>query len=110
MFVVDQGLNKITKIANKTFQELGIREREHLQEWIADNTECLGEELLIIQKEFDDFDDTNERSVCRFHLENFTLKYALLELYYIFRILCSIRKKYYNEGFIRNGRDGDGNG
>ncbi|MBE1555473.1 DUF4268 domain-containing protein [Sporosarcina limicola] len=61
MFVVDQGLNKITKIANKTFQELGIREREHLQEWIADNTECLGEELLIIQKEFDGFDDTNER-------------------------------------------------
>jgi RecB family endonuclease NucS len=32
-----------------------------LQEWIANNPECLGEELLIIQKEFDGFNDTNER-------------------------------------------------
>jgi Domain of unknown function (DUF4268) len=32
-----------------------------LQEWIADKPEVLGEELLIIQKEFDGFNDTNER-------------------------------------------------
>jgi len=32
-----------------------------LQEWIANNPESLDEELLIIQKEFDGFNDTNER-------------------------------------------------
>lgn len=61
MFVIDQQNNKIIKIEHKTFQELGFKEREHLQEWIADFPECLGEELLIIQKEFDGFNDTNER-------------------------------------------------
>lgn len=43
------------------FKDLKIREREHLQEWIANNPEMLGEELLIIQKEFDGFNDTHER-------------------------------------------------
>ena len=32
-----------------------------MQEWIANNPIILGEELLIIQKEFDGFNDTNER-------------------------------------------------
>lgn len=61
MFVVDRDLNKIDKIEKKTFKELGIREREHLQEWIATNADCLDEELLIIQKEIDGFDETKER-------------------------------------------------
>ena len=33
--------------------KLGFKERENLQEWIANNPDSLGEELLIIQKEFD---------------------------------------------------------
>ena len=49
------------KIESKTFDDFGFKEREHLQEWIANYPECLGEELLIIQKEFDGFNDTNER-------------------------------------------------
>lgn len=61
MFVLDQEGNRITKIESKTFHEFGFKEREHLQEWIAKSPECLGEELLIIQKEFDGFSDTNER-------------------------------------------------
>ena len=62
MFVIDKANNKIDKIESKTFHELGFKEREHLQEWIAKNPSCLGdEELLIIQKEFDGFNDTNER-------------------------------------------------
>ena len=62
MFIIDKDNNKIDKIESKTFHELGFREREHLQEWIAKNPACLGdEELLIIQKEFDGFNDTNER-------------------------------------------------
>ena len=42
-----------------------------MQEWIADYPECLGEELLIIQKEFDGFNDTNETehlSGCSYYL------------------------------------------
>lgn len=61
MFVLDKENNKIIKIKSKTFHDLGFKEREHLQEWIANYPECLGEELLIIQKEFDGFNDTNER-------------------------------------------------
>jgi len=61
MFILNKNLNKIEKIESKTFHEFGFKEREHLQEWIAYYPECLGEELLIIQKEFDGFNDTNER-------------------------------------------------
>lgn len=62
MFIIDKENNKIDKIQAKTFHELGFKEREHLQEWIAKYPSCLGdEELLIIQKEFDGFNDTNER-------------------------------------------------
>ncbi|HLM39878.1 MAG TPA: hypothetical protein VK434_09835, partial [Microvirga sp.] len=43
------------------FGELGLRERDHLQEWLAALPDALGEELLIIQKEFDGFADTRER-------------------------------------------------
>ena len=60
--MIDKIHNRISKIKSKTFHELGFRERENLQEWIAKNPSCLGdEELLIIQKEFDGFNDTNER-------------------------------------------------
>lgn len=61
MFLIDKAKNRISKISAKTFSELEFREREHLQEWIANSPESLGEELLIIQKEFDGFNDTNER-------------------------------------------------
>lgn len=36
-------------------------ERHNLQEWIAKEPSSLGEERLIIQKEFDGFADTRER-------------------------------------------------
>lgn len=61
MYQIDKSQNRITRLEEKTFSDLGFREREHLQEWIADNPMCLGEELLIIQKEFDGFHDTRER-------------------------------------------------
>lgn len=61
MYIIDKPNNSIKKIEEKTFHELGFKERSNLQEWIAKDPECLGEELLIIQKEFDGFDDTNER-------------------------------------------------
>lgn len=61
MFLVDQEKNEANSISRKTFKELQFQERKHLQEWICKNPDMLGEKLLIIQKEFSGFDDTNER-------------------------------------------------
>jgi hypothetical protein len=61
MYIIDKTKNRITKIENKNFTELGFRERSHLQEWLANSPEALGEEILIIQKEFSRFEDTKER-------------------------------------------------
>lgn len=61
MFQIDKDQNRISALTPCRFSDLGFREREHLQEWIAHNPISLGEDLLIIQKEFDGFDDTRER-------------------------------------------------
>ncbi|NVP03000.1 DUF4268 domain-containing protein [Photobacterium damselae subsp. damselae] len=61
MFTVNHQTNRINPVKTKKFSELGFTERKHLQEWLAHQPDALGEELLIIQKEFDGFDDTRER-------------------------------------------------
>lgn len=61
MYTIDKKKNRINRLVEKTFSELGFKEREHLQEWIANDPSCFDEELLIIQKEFDGFQDTKER-------------------------------------------------
>jgi uncharacterized protein DUF4268 len=61
MFKIDTAANSITSLKLRTFGELGFSERKNLQEWIAKEPSCLGEELLIIQKEFSGFSDTHER-------------------------------------------------
>jgi hypothetical protein len=61
MYKINKSTNNVEKLEQKLFKELKIKEREHLQEWIAKNPEMLGEDLLIIQKEYDGFNDTNER-------------------------------------------------
>ena len=65
MYKIDTSRNRISAIETKRFSELGFGERKHLQEWLEHCPQALaqeeGEELLIIQKEFDGFDDTRER-------------------------------------------------
>ncbi len=61
MFTVNQQTNRISPIKTKRFSELGFTERKHLQEWLVHQPDALGEELLIVQKEFEGFDDTRER-------------------------------------------------
>ena len=46
------------------FARLGFQERRDIQEWIVANPVILGEDLLIIGKEFSGFDRTNERLTC----------------------------------------------
>jgi hypothetical protein len=65
MFKIDTAQNRIAPIEAKRFTDLGFGERKHLQEWLEHCPQALaqgeGEELLIIQKEFDGFNDTRER-------------------------------------------------
>lgn len=68
MFQIDRSANRLRKLERTNFAEVGFREREHLQEWLATTPDALceamseGEDgLLIIQKEFDGFDGTRER-------------------------------------------------
>jgi len=61
MYKINKSSNTIQRLEQKSFTSLGFRERENLQEWIAKQPDVLGEELLIIQKEFNGFDDTQER-------------------------------------------------
>ena len=61
MYIVDKEGNKLITAEPTTFKDQKLKERQHLQEWIAKSPEVLGEPLLIIQKEFDGFDQTHER-------------------------------------------------
>ena len=61
MFRVDLSQNRLSRLSQKRFSDLNLRERDHLQEWLANQPDALGEEFLIIQKEFDGFDETRER-------------------------------------------------
>lgn len=61
MFRVDRTQNRIFRLAQKRFGDLALRERDHLQEWLVHQPDALGEDLLILQKEFDGFDETRER-------------------------------------------------
>lgn len=67
MCILDEQTKELKEISETTFSENGLKERYDLQEWIDNNPRILAkelgaqEELLIIQKEFSEFDKTNER-------------------------------------------------
>ena len=61
MFKVNLSENRLVRLEKRRFSDLDLQERPHLQEWLVQTPEALGEELLIIQKEFDGFADTRER-------------------------------------------------
>ncbi len=61
MYVIDQKTNRVKKLDSQKFKEANFEERKNLQEWIANEPNIFNEELLIIQKEFDGFDNTQER-------------------------------------------------
>lgn len=61
MYSVDKDKKTLKKLDECNFTSLGVKERRDIEEWIAKDTQILGEKLLIIQKEFNGFDKTNER-------------------------------------------------
>ena len=61
MYVLNENSNTVSPLEKRTFSSLKLSERNHLQKWILNNPEMLGEELLILQEEFDGWDETRER-------------------------------------------------
>ncbi|QLB14159.1 hypothetical protein A6B39_01185 [Mannheimia granulomatis] len=61
MYILNQTQKELEKIPQTSFSENNLKERYDLQEWIDKSPQILGEDLLIIQKEFSGFDKTKER-------------------------------------------------
>ena len=61
MFRILPESNSIEPLSESALGDLGFYERQHLQEWLAKRPDAFGEELLVIQKEFSGFGETNER-------------------------------------------------
>ncbi len=61
IFSVDKHLETAIQIESGNFTDFGIWERRHIQEWIRQNTDILGEDLLIVSMEFDRFANSNDR-------------------------------------------------
>ena len=61
MYRIDRNTNRLEPLPQTSLRALGLYERQHLQEWLAATPSALGEDLLVIQKEFDGFGETNER-------------------------------------------------
>lgn len=61
MFRINSSTNRLEPLQERAFADLGFTERAHLQEWLVNHPSALGEDLLVIQKEFAGFADTRER-------------------------------------------------
>ena len=61
LFRINPERRESERIEEANFAQLGLQERRDIQEWVAANPGILGEDLLIIGKEFSGFDKTNER-------------------------------------------------
>lgn len=60
MYRLNRERNLLEEITETTFCESNLKERQHIEEWLRKNPEIMGEELLIIGHEYDDFEN-NER-------------------------------------------------
>ena len=61
MFRINPENRESEALSEVEFARLGLQERRDIQEWVAANPDILGDDLLIIGKEFSGFDRTNER-------------------------------------------------
>jgi hypothetical protein len=61
IFSISSTLDKATKIMPEKMIALNIWERQHIEEWVRQSPEILGEELLILAVEFDRFVQSDDR-------------------------------------------------
>ncbi len=61
LFVISEDLSNIEKVESQSFIALNVWERRHIQEWVRSCPEMLGEDLLIVNMEFDQFVGSKDR-------------------------------------------------
>jgi uncharacterized protein DUF4268 len=61
LFVVNEQTKTASPAETHTFSSLSLKERFDIQEWVLTTPRLLGEDLLIVTTEFDQFDKTSER-------------------------------------------------
>lgn len=61
LVVSAQNSEQFTKVQAGTFTKFSIWERAHIQEWVRQAPEVLGEDLLIVSMEFDRFKQSADR-------------------------------------------------
>ncbi|WP_336364936.1 endonuclease NucS domain-containing protein [Halalkalicoccus salilacus] len=61
IFSVDTDTKKLDQLQGQSFSDLGLLERQDLQEWVIQEPRILGEELLIIASEYQNFEQTHDR-------------------------------------------------
>lgn len=61
IFIVDPATKQPSKIEPVSFSDLGIKERQDLEQWVKNHPELLGEKLLVITSEFDKFNYSDRR-------------------------------------------------
>lgn len=61
IYVVDPATREPVRLGPVSFRDIGIRERDDLERWIAKAPGLLGERLLVISSEFSGFDKSNRR-------------------------------------------------
>ena len=61
LFRINPENRQSDRIEEVDFARLGLQERRDIQEWVAANPRILGDDILMIGKEFSGFDLTDER-------------------------------------------------
>jgi len=61
IYVVDPATREPVRLGPVSFRDIGVRERDDLERWIAKDPGLLGERLLVISSEFSGFDKSNRR-------------------------------------------------
>ena len=61
IYKYEKETNRVIPCIETEFKAHKILERQHIEVWIENNPNVLGEDLLIVSSEYDKFDKTNER-------------------------------------------------
>ncbi len=61
ILLIDENRKLERLIEKANFSEMGVWERTHMEEWIAERPDILGEDLLTVTTEYDRFDKTSKR-------------------------------------------------
>jgi hypothetical protein len=61
IFSVDPETEDLDQLPVEEFSRLEISERDDLQEWVIEEPQILGEDLLVITSEYANFEDTRDR-------------------------------------------------